>query len=155
MNTPLTVAATSPPNLQPPKGLRVRLREFAGYFAVSVFALALDMGVLIGLVERLHWNYLPAAAVAFMAGSLLAFAGSSALVFREHRYRHWLSGFLGFTLIGMLGLGINLAVLWLGVDIAGLDYRWGKLGAAGCSFLFNFALRKLTLFSLNTGSPSP
>lgn len=128
--------------------MRIRsLLEFSKYFVVSAAALLLDMGLLILLVEVAHWHYLLSATISFLAGSWMAFIGSSRFVFAEHTYQSDAGGFTKFTIIGLIGLVINLAVLSLSVQAINLDYRTGKIIAAGFSFLFNFLVRKIILFS--------
>jgi putative flippase GtrA len=52
-----------------------------------------------------------------------------------------------YVLVGVLGLGLNDLVIMLAVGHFGLSILLAKLLAAGVTFLFNFALRKLALFS--------
>ena len=52
-----------------------------------------------------------------------------------------------FAAIGLGGLGVNEAMLWIGVETAALSLGVAKLAAAGSSFAFNFIARKLLLFS--------
>jgi putative flippase GtrA len=51
-----------------------------------------------------------------------------------------------YALVGVLGLGINDLVIYLAVGLAGTHLLLGKLLAAGATFFFNFAVRKLVLF---------
>lgn len=129
-------------------GVRIQsLLEFSQYFVVSAAALLLDMGLLVLLVEVAHWHYLLSATLSFLAGSWLAFIGSSRLIFAEHSYQSDFGGFTKFTVIGLMGLGVNLLILSFSVQTIHLDYRTGKIIAAGFSFLFNFLARKIILFS--------
>lgn len=130
-----------------PRDRRLALVEFARYFLSSLLALGVDAGGLYLLVEKAGWHYLPAAALCFLAGSLVAFLLSALWAFEAHSFRRWHDGFVVFTLIGLVGLGVNLGILWLGVGALGLPYMLAKGGAALGSFSLNFVLRKLALFS--------
>lgn len=152
-------ASTQPGSASPqapvrPAGMAVPLGrasfswiEFLRYFLVSALALGLDAGLLLVLVERAGWHYLPAAMLGFVGGSLLAFALSACWAFRRRSFQRWHDGFLVFAVIGLLGLVVNMAILWLGTEGLGLHYMLAKALAAACSFGLNFLLRKLALFS--------
>jgi putative flippase GtrA len=121
--------------------------EFFRYFSVSVLALMVDAGGLFLLVENFHWHYLPSAMLCFLTGSFVAFALSSAWAFKKHSFKRWHDGFVLFSVIGLLGLLVNMAVLWVGVSGLGLPYMAAKAGAAVASFSLNFVLRKFILFT--------
>jgi len=131
-----------------PSARLVRLfNEGWKYFLVSLAALALDYGLLIGLTAIGHLYYLVSAAVGFLAGLALNYALSVAFVFREHRLGDRRIEFLGFLLIGLVGLGLNEALMKAFVDYAGLVYALAKIPATGVGFLFNFGARRLLLFT--------
>ena len=52
-----------------------------------------------------------------------------------------------FALIGLAGMGINELVLYVGVDRFGLNPVQAKIPSAALVFGFNFASRKLLLFT--------
>lgn len=55
-----------------------------------------------------------------------------------------------FSIIGVVGLGWNELLMYLGTDVLGLDYRVSKLITAAIVLLSNFGMRKLLLFSRQT-----
>jgi putative flippase GtrA len=124
-----------------------RWREFLGYFLASALALLVDAGGLFFLVKHIGWNYIPSAIFCFVAGSLVAFILSSTWVFDQKTYRRWHDGFLIFSLIGLVGLLVNVSVLWVAVDDFGFALMPSKAAAAVMSFGLNFVLRKIVLFT--------
>lgn len=112
----------------------------------GITAFLLDMLVLWGLTEYVGFYYLVSAAVSALAGGLFSFAMNSFWVFHKRERKNTLLRFLVFTLIGALGLGVNLLVMWLCTDIAGMYYMLSKVFAQVVSFLFNFFLRKFFVF---------
>ncbi len=52
-----------------------------------------------------------------------------------------------FIGIGLGGLAVNEAILWLGIEVAALSLMFAKLGATVTSFVFNFFVRKMVLFT--------
>jgi putative flippase GtrA len=130
-----------------PARLRSLFHESWKYLFVSVVALAVDFGLLVGLTELCRLRYLVSAAVGFCAGLGVNYALSVTLVFRERRLSsRWLE-FAGFFVIGALGLGLNQVLMKTFVETFGLAYALAKVPATGVGFVFNFVTRKLLLFS--------
>jgi putative flippase GtrA len=119
--------------------------EFVRYFSASLIALVLDVAVLQFSARVLH--YLVAASLGFVVGAIASYVLATRWVFRRRR----LSGqasveFSAYVSIGLVGLAINDLVIFLAVDQWGLSLIGGKLIAAGITFFFNYAIRKLALF---------
>jgi putative flippase GtrA len=121
-------------------------KEAAGYAVASAVALAVDVGVLWGLVRFQSWGYLSAALVSFLAGASVAYALSVRLAFKHHRLRDRRAEFLSFVAIGGAGLAINSGVISIAVKIFGLHYLLAKCAAAGLTFACNFLARRHLLF---------
>jgi putative flippase GtrA len=123
-----------------------RAGEFARYFLASLAALAIDMAVLLALATVMH--YLVAASLGFVVGAVTSYLLATRWVFRQRRLLLRKNTEMGlYVLVGVLGLGLNDLVIMLAVGYLGLSIVLAKLLAAGVTFLFNFALRKLALFS--------
>ncbi len=133
-------------------GLLVKIRggglggEFGRYFLVSLVALGIDYALLIGLTELFGMHYLVSNLVASAAGITAAYAGSLLWVFKRRRLHNRSAEYVIFVIVGVGGLGVNEAVLWLLTDFAGLHYALSKIGASGLSFVFNYVVRKILLF---------
>jgi putative flippase GtrA len=125
------------------KGLTL---ELAGYGAASICALAADMSVLWILVQFFSVGYVLAATLSFLAGACVAYTLSIRWAFKEHRLSDRRAEFLGFVVLGTLGLGINAVIVAVGVKYLGLHYLLAKCVAAGCTFMCNFAVRRQLLF---------
>jgi putative flippase GtrA len=122
------------------------LRELLGYGGASAIALAVDVSLLELLVREFGWHYVPASALAFVSGGLVAYSLSVRFVFEQHRL-HSRSVELGLFLgLGAVGLAVNALVLSLAVGVAGLGLLTAKACATGCTFATNFALRRNLLF---------
>jgi putative flippase GtrA len=130
-----------------PSDVIPRLREFLLYFAASVAALALDTGVF-SLALRLGVPLAVAACLGFSLGLMLVYTLSTRHVFAQHRLAERRSEFALFALIGVAGLLLTEALLWLLVQRFGVTPLSAKLTTACGVFLFNFALRKTFLFTI-------
>jgi putative flippase GtrA len=120
--------------------------EFARYFACSVVALGADFA-LFSLGLRLGLDYPAAAAAGFIVGLWLAYQLSIRFVFRSRTIANERVEFMVFAGIGLAGLLLTEALLWLLVARAGFSPLPAKLVAAGLVFCFNFGARRYVLFT--------
>ena len=119
--------------------------EFVRYFLASLIALVLDIAVLQMTAGVLH--YLVAASLGFVVGAIASYLLATRWVFRRRRLNGQAPAeFSAYLSIGLVGLGINDLVIFLGVDKWGLSLLASKLIAAGITFCFNYTIRKLVLF---------
>jgi putative flippase GtrA len=123
------------------------VQELTRYVGASTVAFLLDVALLWLQVSILGWPYLPAAAVSFLCGTLFVYVASVRHIFAFRRLESARNEFTIFLLVGLVGLSINLCVIYLLVDRIGLHYLLAKVGAAATTFLANFGLRRWFLFT--------
>jgi len=121
--------------------------EFFGYLGASVIGLIADAGVLMLLVEIFKVNHVIAAVAGFVSGALVVYLISTQKVFSHHSVRSTKLEFAIFLGLGCGGLLLTVCVMWIGTQIMEFDYRPTKICAAVVSFMCNFVMRKLILFS--------
>jgi putative flippase GtrA len=121
-------------------------KEAVGYAAASACALLVDMTTLWILVHFLDWGYMVASATSFLGGAVVAYELSIRLAFKHHRLESRSKEFATFVAIGVVGLAVNAAVIFVLVRYAGLHYLIAKSVAAGCTFSCNFVARRQMLF---------
>lgn len=127
--------------------MRHFIREVFAYSAASGVGLAVDVGLLWGLVEFAGWHYLLAATLAFVAGTVVVYVLSVGFIFRHRRVKDRRLEFALFATIGVLGVLVNLAVLKVAVDVVHVHYLVGKLASIAFTFSLNFGLRRGLLFT--------
>ena len=120
--------------------------EFARYIAAGLVALTVDFSLYVALTELAGLHYLASASIAFCAGLTTVYLFSISWIFRARRVEHVLQEFMLFAAIGLAGLALTAAVLFLLIDVVGLDYRLSKVASAALVFIFNFSCRKFFLF---------
>jgi putative flippase GtrA len=120
--------------------------QLARYLVVGAVAFGVDVSVLIGLTELLHWHYLSSAAAGFCCGLVTNYLLSITWVFRARALSDWRAEFAVFATIGIVGLGWNELLMYGGTDWLGLDYRISKLIAVALVLIWNFGMRKILLF---------
>ena len=113
----------------------------------SMLSFGLDFGVLALLTEVVRLRYLVSAAFSFVLGTTMSYALSIFFVFDLRRYASPAHEYGLFVLVGMVGLALNELLLWTLTDVLVIYYLISKIAAASLVFFWNFAARKLILFS--------
>jgi putative flippase GtrA len=123
------------------------LGEGARYFLASALALGVDFGLYVALIRLADVQYLLAAPIAFGLGLATIYALSIRWVFGQRRLADTRIEFAIFASIGIAGMALNQLVIYVGVELLSLAYEPAKLASAAVVFCFNFAARKLLLFT--------
>lgn len=136
------------------KPLRRLVREFGGYGLASILGLGTDMALLAALASVARVHYLVAATTSFICGGIVVHAISVRYVFQVRRVDRRTLELSYFIALGVAGLLVNAAVIYLAVTAAHLHYMLGKVIAAGFTFCTNFFLRRHFLFSTAPSLPA-
>jgi len=126
------------------------LIEAVKYAAASAVAFVVDYGLLLLLTRIGHLYYLLAATLSFLAGASVAYVLSVRFVFSAHRLHDRKLEFTSFVLLGLVGVAINLLVLYVTTGRLGVDVMYAKPLAACFTCAVNFALRRQLLFHIGT-----
>ncbi len=119
--------------------------ELMRYLAVSLVALAVDMAPLLLAARVMH--YLWAATIGFVLGAVVSYWLAIHWAFRHRRLAAFpKTEFAAYAAIGVVGLGVNNLVIFVGVEYFVLALWLAKAGAAAVTFVFNFGARKWGLF---------
>ena len=86
------------------------------------------------------------AAVSFILGLAVNYLLSKLWVFNKENIRNKTAEFSVFALIGVVGLFLNEAIIWLFTAKVGLFYLASKIIAAVITLFWNFFARKFALF---------
>ncbi|WP_283389278.1 GtrA family protein [Barnesiella viscericola] len=122
------------------------LVQFVRYFFVGSFAFVVDFGLLYILTEYAGLHYLLSATLSFISGLLVNYIISCIWVFSNSKFKNRLVEFLFFAAIGVVGLLLNDALIWLFTDCIGTHYMFSKIVAAAIVYLWNFFARKYLVF---------
>jgi putative flippase GtrA len=121
-------------------------REFLRYFMAGGGAFLADYLVLFASVQGLGLHYLAGATLGFITGSLCIYGLSTRWVFSRRTRASRVHEFTLFVLVGILGLLLNLFIMWVLTGWLAVHYLLSKLAATAIVFLFNFGSRKYLLF---------
>jgi len=117
------------------------------YTFVGGFAFVVDFGTLFLLTEVFHIHYLLSAAIAFILGLITNYFLSIKWVFSIRSIENKKIEFLLFSIIGLIGLGLNELLLWIFTDLILIHYLLSKIITAIFVYLWNFIGRKYLLFN--------
>ena len=87
------------------------------------------------------------APIAYTGGLLLNYFASAHWVFSKRKMRSQAAEFAVFVIIGLVGMGINEAILWAWVELLGLYFLTGRAVSAVVGYIWKFFARKAILFS--------
>jgi putative flippase GtrA len=125
---------------------REALVQLAKSMAVSLLAFAVDFGLLALLTEAAGMHYLLSAGISFTAGTTVSYLLSVRWVFASRRFSSRAAEYGLFVAVGLVGLGLNEALLWVLTEPLSIYYLASKVIAAALIFNWNFWARKLLLF---------
>jgi putative flippase GtrA len=117
------------------------------YCFVGGLAFLVDFGVLFFLTDVFHVYYLISAGISFFMGLIVNYLISIQWVFNQSKIENKLNEFTVFSIIGIIGLGLNEGLIWLLTDICHLHYLISKIITASLVIFWNFFARKIIIFS--------
>lgn len=120
--------------------------QFFRYIFVGGFAFIVDAAALWACEKFAH--YMLAAAIAFVAGLAANYALSVLFVFSESKQvENKFKEFFVYAVIGLIGLALTEAIMYILTDICSFYFMLSKVFAAAVVLVWNFAARKVILYS--------
>ena len=116
------------------------------YTFVGGVAFIVDFCSLYVLTEIFGIHYLVSAALAFLLGLATNYFLSIVWVFHIHTLKNRWYEFGIFTLIGIVGLGLNEFFIWFFTERIHFYYLLSKIVSTVFVYLWNFFARKFMLF---------
>lgn len=121
------------------------LKDLLLYLVVGIIATLTEWILFWALDGLLALHYVPATVIAYLLSTLANWGAGRLLVFRESSLPLW-KELLQIYLAAAAGLGMNLAVMFVCVDLLCMGEMLSKILATGIVFLFNFLIRKLYIY---------
>ncbi|MBQ9947237.1 MAG: GtrA family protein [Oscillospiraceae bacterium] len=130
------------------------LKEFIRYVIVGGISFLVDWGVLALLKEFVFrggapWELFLCTALGFVAGLITNYILSLVFVFKSGENKSdgkSVKGFIVFTLVGIIGLGLTELGMYTGVYLLHLHYMFTKIVVAGLVLVWNYVGRKIFVF---------
>ena len=128
------------------------IAQFMKFGVVGVIAFFIDYGLLAFCTEILpfcteilHINYLVSATIGFTVSVVFNYLASMRYVFTHKEDMSRRREFIIFVILSIIGLIINNACMWAGVELLGWHYLIVKIGATAIVMVWNFVTRKIFL----------
>lgn len=118
--------------------------QFLRYFFVGGTAAVVDLLTFAVLVKYLGWHYIPVAFLAYMVGLCWNHLLCVFWVFQSKH--HPLKEFLMVFFIALGGLLWTWLILWVLIDLGGIDAVISKMISQILVLFWNFGMRKYLVF---------
>lgn len=116
--------------------------QFFRYLFVGGFAAVVNIGTLYIFKEFAHMHYLLANVLGFVLGLITNYILSKWLVFAKENKMNGIIEFATYTIIGVVGLGLDTLFMWIFTDKVKLYYMLSKIISTALVFIWNFFARK-------------
>lgn len=127
------------------------IAQFMKFGVVGVIAFCIDYGLLALLTEVFGVNYLLSATVSFTVSVIFNYLASMRYVFTHKEDMSRRREFVIFVVLSVVGLVINNACMWAGVELLSVHYLITKIFATAVVMVWNFVTRKIFLDAGDAG----
>jgi dolichol-phosphate mannosyltransferase len=112
-------------------------RRIAGFFCIGIVSSAIDISLLYLFTTYLGMWYLISAACSYCCGTLVSYGLNRHFTFRDDN-RNYFVQFSTFAVISVSCLIVNLALIWLFVEVFSFNYLTAKVIATVSAFFWNY-----------------
>lgn len=118
------------------------VKQFMKFGVVGIIAFIIDYSLMIILTEVFLVDYLISTVVSFIASVVFNYFASMRYVFSHVEGMSRRKEFIVFAVLSLIGLLLNTALMWAGVELLHVDYRITKIFATFIVTFYNFFSRK-------------
>ena len=121
------------------------LRQLIIYGFVALIPATVDFSLMYSLTEFAGFYYINSLVVAFVIGVLVSYVSQKNLTFKNgsKKYAPQFSVFCGISLVGLL---MNIGIVFSLVEFCGLWYILGKVISTGVVLIWNFSAHRYITF---------
>ncbi len=123
---------------------RKNIKEFLLYIIVGGIATVAEW-VVFFLLGKVSCHYAVATAIAYILSTFVNWLAGRILVFKESK-QPIIKEILSVYLASIVGLLLNLLIMWVAVDLISINEMVSKIAATGIVFVYNFLVRKLLIY---------
>ena len=121
------------------------VKQFMKFGVVGFIAFFIDYGLLAFCTEVFGINYLVSATIGFTVSVVFNYLASMRYVFTHKEGMSRRREFVIFVVLSVIGLIINNALMWAGVELIHVHYLIVKIFATAVVMVWNFVTRKIFL----------
>jgi len=101
--------------------------------------------ILFFVMNKCHIHYVIATTIAYILSTFINWLVGRLLVFKEN-HRTYLKEILSIYVASIIGLLLNIIIMWLAIDIINTNEMFSKILATAIVFFYNFLVRKLLIY---------
>lgn len=120
------------------------IKEFLLYLVVGGVATIVEW-ILFFVLNKCSIHYEIATTAAYILSTLVNWFVGRLLVFKENR-KSIFKEILEIYIASIVGLLMNLVIMWLAVDVLTFNEMFSKVSATAIVFFYNFLVRKLLIY---------
>lgn len=120
-------------------------KQFLKFAVVGLISFGIDWGMLIALVELFHLDFLMSTTVSFTASVVVNYWLSMKYVFDHREGMSRKREFTIFTILSVIGLGLNDLYMFVGVTFLSIGYQAMKAIATFLVTWYNYFSRRFFL----------
>ena len=123
---------------------RKNIKDFLLYIVVGGIATVAEW-VVFFLLGKVSCHYAVATAIAYIFSTFVNWLAGRILVFKESN-QSLFKEILSVYVTSIVGLILNLLIMWVAVDLINANEMLSKIAATGIVFVYNFLVRKLLIY---------
>ena len=120
------------------------LKDFLLYLIVGGIA-TISEWIIFYLLDKLLLHYAVATTIAYILSTFINWLAGRILVFKESK-QSLFKEILSIYLASMVGLLLNLLIMWITVDLLSVNEMLSKIIATALVFFYNFIIRKVLIY---------
>lgn len=120
------------------------LKDFLLYLIVGGIA-TISEWIIFYLLDKLLLHYAVATTIAYILSTFINWLAGRILVFKESK-QSLFKEILSIYLASIVGLLLNLVIMWITVDLLSINEMLSKIIATALVFFYNFIIRKVLIY---------
>lgn len=92
-----------------------------------------------------RWHYMFATVAAYVFSTFVNWLAGRIIMFKNTN-KSILFEIISIYMASIIGLLLNLLIMWVAVDLCGIQEMLSKIIATGCVFIWNYLIRKLLIY---------
>lgn len=120
--------------------------QFLKFCLVGFSGLFIDFSVTYVFKEKIKVNKFLSSAIGFILGATNNYFINKLWTFNDHTTNYGVQ-YSQFLLVSLVGLGLNMLIIYLLHKLKGMDFYWAKFTASFLVAFWNFGANKYFTFS--------
>ena len=120
------------------------IKDFFLYLIVGGVATVAEW-LIFFVLDKIYLHYAIATAIAYILSTFVNWLAGRILVFKES-HQAFIKEIGEIYLASVVGLLLNLIIMWVAVDLIAADEMVSKVIATAIVFFYNFLVRKLLIY---------